>query len=74
MIDGKEAAFHSKNLIQRMRVDAVKKEQVEERKRDVDFEHMKQVLVQEYGFHSLEKVIDELKKQIKGGEQLSLFG
>lgn len=39
-----------------------------------DFDTMKQILVEEYDFRSLEKIIDELKKQWQGGEQLSLFG
>ncbi len=39
-----------------------------------DFDNIKRILVDEYHFHSLEKIIDELKKQRQSGEQLSLFG
>ena len=41
---------------------------------DPDFDHMKKVLVDGFQFHSLDKLIDEIKKQWQGGEQLSLFG
>jgi hypothetical protein len=41
---------------------------------DPDFDHIKQTLVDGFSFHSLDKIIDETKKQRQGGEQLSLFG
>lgn len=63
LIEGKESAFHSKNLITLMDVPELTKAQLPQRKRNVDFALLKEVLVEEFGFHSLEKLIDEIKKK-----------
>ena len=39
----------------------------------LDFAQMKKVLVDGFGFDSLGKVLDTLKKHYDAGEQLSLF-
>ena len=74
LIDGKQEAYHSKKLTQIMTVPGYDALDVEQWKCEPDFDHMKKILVDGFEFHSLEKVIDEVKKQWQGGEQLSLFG
>ncbi len=69
----KEQAYASKTLVTLMDTPGCDTP-LERRHCAYDFDMMKRILVEEYAFHSLEKIIDELKKQRQGGEQLSLFG
>lgn len=74
LIEWKDEAYHSRTLTQIMTVPGYESLDVASWKCDPDFDHIKSVLVDGFHFHSLEKVIDEVKKQWQGGEQLSLFG
>lgn len=73
--EGREIAYASRAMVLLMNVPEIDTHWQEcTRKCDYDFDMMKNVLVDQYGFSSLSAVIDELKKQRQGGEQLSLFG
>jgi len=74
LIDGKEEAYGSKQLIQLMDVPSLQDVEISKYKCDFDFEHIQKTLVDGHGFTSLQKVIDELKKSYQAGDQLSLFG
>lgn len=74
LIEGKEAAYHSKSLTEIMTVPGYESLDPQKRKCEPDFDHMKKILIDGFSFHSLEKIIDEVKKQRQWGEQLSLFG
>lgn len=73
LIDGKEAAYHSKWLIELMDVPEIHDMEIPWSV-TFDFARMEEVLVKKHGFTSLQKLIDGLKKQRQGGEQLGLFG
>ena len=73
LIDGKEDAYTSKELIQLMDVPEIHDMHIP-RSCTLDFTKMKQVLVDQHGFSSLEKLIEQLRKQRMWGEQLGLFG
>lgn len=73
LIDGKESAYHSKGLIKLMDVPEIHDMPIPWSV-TFDFAKMQQVLVEEHGFTSLEKLIIGLKKQWQAGEQLGLFG
>lgn len=73
LIDGKEAAYHSKWLIELMDVPEIHELKIPWSV-TFDFKRMEDILVKTHGFTSLQKLIDQLKKQWQGGEQLGLFG
>jgi len=73
LIDGKEAWFHSKKLTQIMTVPGYEEKDVEHWLCQPDFDLIKTTLSEWFWFHSLDKIIDETKKQRQWGEQLSLF-
>lgn len=74
LIEGKESAYHSKQLIQLMDVPDIVWYDLEQAHISLDFDHLQRVLVDEWKFTRLEKSIKELKKEISGGKQLGLFG
>ena len=74
LIAGKEQAYASRTLVSLMDTPGCDIPLERRHCNTYDFDMMKRILVEEYAFHSLEKIIDELKKQRQGGEQLSLFG
>lgn len=73
LIDGKEDAYQSRELIRLMDVPDLDVD-TQGWTCALDFDSMKQVLVDTYKFRSLEKIVDELRKQRQAWDQLSLFG
>lgn len=73
LIDWKESAYLSRDLVTLMHVPDVPKETAQ-RSCDFDFEKMKAILVDKYWFASLDKMLVELKRQRQWWEQHSLFG
>jgi hypothetical protein len=41
--------------------------------KNINFDELKKILVNEYGFKSFEKLIDKTKNEIKQPSQMSLF-
>lgn len=74
LLEGKEEAFHSKKLTEIMTVPWFEEKNVEHRVCDPDFELIKKTLSEWFWFHSLDRIIDDTKKQWQCGDQLSLFG
>ncbi len=72
LIDWKESAYLSKELVTLMHVPDIKAKH-DEWSCNYDFEKMKSVLVDKYWFTSLEKILIDLKKQRQWWEQHSLF-
>lgn len=64
----------SKHLITLMDVPELLNTTLVSYPREPDFAHIRAVLVDQYHLHSLDGLIQSLKKQRQGGEQLSLFG
>lgn len=73
LIDGKEDAYWSKNLIQLHTVPGVETMTLDQFVLSLDFGKMKEILVKRYGFQSFEKVIDEMKKKMESPVQMGLF-
>jgi len=73
LIDGRESALQSKQLIQLHTVPEAESTEIANFKLKPDFDHYKNVLVNNHNFHSIEKAINELKKKYETPEQLSLF-
>ncbi len=74
LIEWKESAYHSKQLIQLMEVPDLVWYDLEYANMNLDFNHIQKVLVDERKFSRLEKSIKELKKEVDWGTQLGLFG
>lgn len=73
LITGKQAAYHSRDLIRLMDVPEMSQIPIEHYKRPVDYDLLKERLVHGRGFHSIEKKIDELKKKYAMPLQTGLF-
>lgn len=74
LIQGKESAYQSKKLIKLMDVPSAWGYDHTEASLELDFDHLKKILVEEWKFTGLQKVLKELKNEIQGGTQLGLFG
>ena len=70
---GKNDAFFSKELIKLMKVPELDNKPLEELELDIDFQQWEQILVQKWGFKSLQKTFDEIKKKLTQPQQLGLF-
>lgn len=73
LIDGKEDAYRSRDLIQLHTVPGVETMTLDQFVLPLDFTKMKDILVKRYGFQSFEKVIDEMKKKMESPVQMWLF-
>lgn len=73
LITWKDIAYKSKDLITLYQVPGMECVRLEEYKPNFDFDKFKQVLIEQYNFASMDKHIEELKKNYKGGQQASLF-
>ena len=74
LTEGKDSAYHSKDLIQLMDVPDLETYDLQSARVTLDFWHIQSTLVDKRKFAKLEKSIKELKKNIDGGVQLGLFG
>jgi len=73
LIDGKDSAFASKNLIQLHQVEAAQKKDLSDFQLHLDFNLFKKVLIQDHNFHSMEKTLIEMQKKFETPMQTSLF-
>lgn len=73
LLDGKDDAYWSRDLIQLQTIPNIDAVNLRQYALTLDFETLKKILVQRYGFHSFEKVIDEMKKKIETPVQMGLF-
>lgn len=73
LIDWKEFAENAKKLIQLEIAPEIDEIWLEKYKLDIDFNNYKKVLVDEYNFWSMEKVITEIKNKYQMPQQTSLF-
>jgi len=73
LIDGKEEAYKSRGLIELKQIDEVQQSDLDSFVLQLDFVKYKKILVEEYHFVSLEKVLDELKKKLVMPVQGGLF-
>lgn len=73
LIEGKESAYHSRDLIQLTKVEDVFNTNIENFKIKLDFQHLKNVLVKNHNFNSMEKIIEEVRKKYEDPQQMSLF-
>lgn len=73
LIDGKEAAYKSRGLIELKQVDEVQNSDLNFFTLDLDLVKYKKVLVEEHQFASFEKTLDELKKKLQMPVQGGLF-
>lgn len=71
LIEWKEFAFKSKELINLILIDEVDPLKIDNHK--IDFDLMKNILIEEYWFKSMEKMIDNLKLSYNVWIQTSLF-
>lgn len=72
LIEWKDSAFESKSLIELMIIPNIP-DVNELWKINIDFDKLKNILIQEYNFKSMEKIIDNLKLSYKFWTQTSLF-
>ncbi|HOG15347.1 MAG TPA: 5'-3' exonuclease H3TH domain-containing protein [Candidatus Absconditabacterales bacterium] len=73
LLDGKEEAFKSKDLISLLDVPEVNTIGIEDYRFDIDFNKYNEILVKEQNFVSMEKAIKELKNKFQMPQQTSLF-
>lgn len=73
LINCKQEAYHSRNLIQLYNIQDLKEKLISDFKLDLDFDRYKKTLVNEYNFSSFEKQLDDLKKKLQTPMQNSLF-
>ncbi len=71
LIEGKDLALKSKSLVQLASVPDISTKDIW--KISIDFERLKNILVDEFGFKSMEKSINDLKKSYNSAKQASLF-
>ncbi len=73
--ENKDQLEENIKLVSLMYPETITNEQIEKKAdiKKIDFEKLKDILVNEYGFNSFEKLIDKVKKEIKEPTQLSLF-
>jgi hypothetical protein len=64
LLEGKEAAYWSKNLIQLHTIPNIDEIDLSQFALSFDFDRAKSVLVDRYGFVSFEKLLDEIKKKM----------
>ena len=75
LIEWKELAFSSRDLVELMKVPEMSANQlIADWNCTYDFDRMKHVLVDQYKFASLERLLTALKKKRQWWEQHSLFG
>lgn len=73
LINWKEFAENAKKLIQLEISPEIDEIWIEKYQLDIDFNNYKKVLVEEYNFWSMEKVITEIKNKYQMPQQTSLF-
>ncbi|MCF7834530.1 5'-3' exonuclease [Candidatus Gracilibacteria bacterium] len=73
LIQNKEEAYTSRDLIQLHDIETLNEETISNFKLDLDFNKYKKILIEEYGFNSFEKPLNELKKKFETPTQNSLF-
>lgn len=73
LIDWKEFAENAKKLIQLEIAPEIDEIWIEKYQLDIDFNNYKKILVEEYNFWSMEKVITEIKNKYQMPQQNSLF-
>jgi len=73
--DNKEQLKQNIELVSLMYPDVISNEEIEKKAdiKNIDFDKLKNILVDEYWFTSFTKLIDKTKKDIKEPTQLSLF-
>lgn len=71
--DNKEMAYQSRDLIALCEVPDLFDNHMSDYLMNLNFDNMKDVLVSQLWFKSMEKGIDELRKRYQAGDQLSLF-
>ena len=69
----REDAFFSKELIKLMKVPELDTKSLEELELHIDFQQWEEILVQKWGFKTLQKIFDEIKKKASQPQQLGLF-
>ena len=70
---GREDAFFSKKLIELMRVPQIQGLELKQRESNKDIHQRESILIGEYGFSSIQKLLDSLKKRYTQPQQLGLF-
>ena len=73
LINWKEDAFFSKELILLMQVPELQAYPLEKMKLTIDFAKWEEILVQKRGFKNLQKILQEEKKKTEQPQQLGLF-
>ncbi len=73
LLDGKESAFQSKELITLLNVEEAENTTIEDFKLSPEFDKYRDILIKQYSFNSLEKSIKELQKKYETPTQESLF-
>ena len=73
LINWKEDAFFSKELILLMQVPELQAYPLENMKLRIDFAKWEEILVQKRGFKNLQKILQEEKKKTEQPQQLGLF-
>lgn len=73
LIQNKEEAYTSRDLIQLHDIETLNEETISNFKLDLDFNKYKKILIEEYWFNSFEKPLNELKKKFETPTQNSLF-
>ncbi|EKD24781.1 MAG: DNA polymerase I [uncultured bacterium (gcode 4)] len=73
LIDGKEAAYLSRGLIELKSLPEIHDTHIENFRLTLDFPKYKKILIGEHHFTSFEKTLDELKKKLQNPVQIWLF-
>lgn len=73
LTQGKDAAFFSKSLISLMEVPDLINYRFDSTQLVIDFQKREKILIQDWGFTSLQKTFDQLKKISTQPQQLGLF-
>jgi len=73
--ENKEQLKQNIELVSLMYPDVISNEEIEKKAdvKNIDFNRLKSILVDEYWFKSFDKLIDKVKKELKEPTQLSLF-
>lgn len=73
LVEWRISGEHSKKLVELLHVDAVDSMTIEDLKLDPDIGKYRQVLINQFKFESMSKILDELKKKVQAPTQNSLF-
>jgi hypothetical protein len=72
-MENKDSAYQSRDLISLHTIPDIESISLANFKLNLDFDKFNRVLVKEHNFHSIEKILNDMKKRFHTPQQVSLF-